>query len=133
MKKMKMKNVETGRNYILRSLCTEEEGQFSITRSNHTLKHDENSGKKMTRHLSRYARDIAKKQLESMSPEQYRLKCIELSDGDLLDSTKNCGDIKSQEVIRKAKSELYAQNDNHIDDILDICAEKRKCLLESEK
>lgn len=115
------------RQYVFKSIKTDGEGHFKISRSNH--KHDN----KVTRYLSRYDRDEAKKQLAHLSPEHYREICVEKADKILLKEHNNLDPIKSQDVGRKVKSELYAENDNDTDDITDIFYEMRKTTLKKEK
>lgn len=117
------------RKYILKCIKTDGEGHFQILRSNHSIKHDN----KITRHLSRFDRDEAKKELAYLSPEHYREICVEKADKILLKEHNNLGPIKSQDVGRKVKSELYAENDNHTDDITDIFYEMRKTNLKKDK
>lgn len=83
----------------------------------------------MTRHLNFSARDKAKNDLKTMCPEKYREQTVMNYD---FPSKFNAGPVKSQDVLKTVKSELYRENDNHPDDIEDIKLEMLKNISESE-
>lgn len=74
----------------------------------------------MTRQIRQYDRDVAKESLRGMSSVQYKNMFVNKTDSQSAKIYQNAQNFKSESTVRKIKSEIYAEDDNNVDDILDI-------------